>query len=306
MFAGFLNRSMINVARGARFSVSYNIAIQGSIDNMKLSRADLWLYPKTQENSTLLDLDIQIRAEALNLSRMVTRRPAHTWQSQDRCIPLDVTTVVKKLFRALHNRGHSSAQVKFTFSIINVLKRTDPVLLERLSDSRCQALTTGCNQKQFLVLKYSRPKPTHQRVFRPGVIEPVTSSPVTSSPTQAAPTSNQQGTNSTANTTAAPSRAPPTPRQLCKVEDYHVDFKLIGINLLFPKLLNIKQCSGACSETDKIRFTIYGRIKSHFSNLPLCCVPTKLSDVPVLIRSSDGIIFLLMLNNSVVEECGCS
>ena len=241
---------------------------------MKLSRADLWLYPKTQENSTLLDLDIQIRAEALNLSRMVnTRRLAHTWQSQDRCIPLDVTSVVKKLFRALHNRGHSSTQVKFTFSITNVLKRTDPVLLERLSDSRCQALTTGCNRKQFLVLKYSRPTSTRQGGFETGVIEPVTSSP-----TQAAPSSSQQETNSTAIITTAPSRAPPTPRQLCKVEDYHVDLKLIGILILVSlfililKILNIKQCS-----------------------------PIKQS-VPVLIRLSNGSLVVLSLKNSTVES----
>ena len=147
------------------------------------------------------------------------------------------------------------------------LKRTDPVLLERLIDSRCQALTTGCYQKQFLVLKYSRPKSTHHGGFRPRVIEPLTSSP-----TQAAPTSSQQEKNSTANITTAPSRAPPT-------EDYHINLKLIGILIfvsffiLIIKILNIKQCS-----------------------------PTKQSDIPVLIRFNNGNLVVLLLKNSIVES----
>ena len=177
MSAGFLNGSMISVTRGASFSVSYNIAIQNGIDNTKLNRAELWVYPETQENATLVDLYVQIRAETPNVSRLVTRRPGHTWMTQDRCIPLDVTLAVKKLFRALHKRGQSSALVKITVSITNVLTRTDPLLRERISDNICQALTTGCNQKQFLVLKYSKPKSTGNGELRPGITEPLVSTP---------------------------------------------------------------------------------------------------------------------------------
>ena len=297
MSAGFLNGSMISVTRGASFSVSYNIAIQNGIDNTKLNRAELWVYPETQENATLVDLYVQIRAETPNVSRLVTRRPGHTWMTQDRCIPLDVTLAVKKLFRALHKRGQSSALVKITVSITNVLTRTDPLLRERISDNICQALTTGCNQKQFLVLKYSKPKSTGNGELRPGITEPLVSTPP--------PATSDRNTNSnTTTTTAPPSSLPTTSKQPCEVEDYYINLNSSAFIPVSPNRLNIKHCSGMCSATDIRKFTAHGQLKKEFSDLSSCCVPTELSDTTIVINQN-GVMMSILLSDAIVKQCSC-
>ena len=295
------------VTKDTRLSVSFRI--DNGIDNTKLQKAELWLFPETQQNATnsLVDLHFQVSAEAANLSRQM-RRPGHTWNTSEPCIPLDITSVVKKLFRALRNRGISSVQAVITVSITTIktptIRKQLQLSFNRNDDgSRCRILPTGCSQRPFLVLKYSA---SNRPFVVGGIVRPGS---IDDNPTTATKPAEQQNHTTTIGQTTPPPLAPTSSASLqaCETLDYTVnltELQSIGLNILFPREINIRRCSGACSVTNIKKFTTHSSLKRYFNNFSSCCVPTKMSSQKVLLLENDAYI-LVALRNVIVEDCGC-
>lgn len=300
----------MNATKGATIKLTFKIG--SVVDPSKLRKADLWLFLEPFPSGEPVNMHLRVEGEATNISRRSIRRPVHTWDSRRSCIPIDVTGVVRKLFRFLQREEVEKAVVKITVTLKNVAIRAGVRPRVISSGNTCKALeTAGCKQRPFLILKYYV-----QRVY--GVdAGALTSNFVFSRHSNSTPSPTTSLTPSAppSPTNSPTPSAPPSPNatlpsgtiapRICSLVDLTVNLTKFSY-IVGPKTINIKDCAGICPVTPTHdKFTFHAILKHRVASLNSCCVPTEFGRAIVVVLRQDNIYELAVLKDAVVKACGC-
>ncbi|KAL9979116.1 hypothetical protein ACROYT_G016728 [Oculina patagonica] len=94
----------------------------------------------------------------------------------------------------------------------------------------------------------------------------------------------------------------------CRKVDMFVNFADIGLydTIIAPPGFKAYQCKGKCSPTNHSLLKALIEKKNGIkTNDEACCVPTKLKPLFVLFMGENNKVVLRMVNDMIVEECGC-
>ncbi|XP_071954128.1 growth/differentiation factor 11-like [Antedon mediterranea] len=99
----------------------------------------------------------------------------------------------------------------------------------------------------------------------------------------------------------------------CCRKNYTIDFEKLNFGnlILRPTSVNMFYCHGACGDNNIFMndmhtlFKHYVHEKDPELNGP-CCVPTRFNDFPVIIRTSERTLEVMVLENLIANDCKCS
>ena len=286
----------IPVNNGSITRLLFNIPKQD--DASSIHSAELWLFPDPESApSDGYSADVILSITATIPHARTPRREAIelTWLPGQSCMPVDLTTLTKKISRNLikQRRNETSVSVEIEFlSVIHYL--SEPTggpasLLEREQYAMCAALHVRTSNKPFLITKFF----SDDEVIM--ATDGVPASPVK----RDAEKSNATSQNYTDNFGCS------VKHLIASVTDVLGDF------ILHPRYIDIGTCGGSCpsyvSERTKIHTLLILRMRQNLDakDVDVCCVPIAFQSVEMLIRIQSGIIALVLVEDLIASECGC-
>ena len=277
--------------------------IDSGISHSKLRRAYLWLFSEPLPSGVLLDLHLRVIVEAANATRGASKRPVYTWDSRESCISLDVTAIMKKLFRYLQVKKRvEKTNVTITVTLTKVMTHAGVRPRVFGSVNTCRDLEiAGCNQRPFLVLKY------YTRRFYEvdsGAFTALTANSglnkhprAVSSPTRLPGPS----------PVPSPTRPPgPSATDVCTLRNLTVNLSQKFNSIVAPQTVNIGDCVGNCSAEIPTpdKFSAHAFLKQTLTPRSSCCVPIEMGSLHLLM-AHERYYRLISLQKAVVKTCGC-
>lgn len=260
-----------------------------------ISKAELWLFPNMQSVPPGKLLKITLVATVTLPHANSPRRQSfsHSWKTDEGCVPLDMTSLTKKISNYLRKRGLTESNVTVQIEVVQTqqydLTLTDSnVGLGRNYLPICQDLRARTSNTSFLVVKY------FDEASRGS-------------------TTNGSLSSSRYNKREAPSVESKSKVDNCSLTNMVVNLtEAYGQFVVAPISKDIKDCQGNCQITNFDRFSSHALLKERLrwmtgqdeSELSVSCVPIAFEPLELLIHQESHFL-IVEFPDMIAKECGC-
>lgn len=286
-----------HVAKKSKLQVSFDLSIIAE-NTVNIDKSELWLFPyqsKEDANQDTVGLTFHVTAQALTSTKKSA--VTYTWNTQDSCISLDVTTAMKRL---LKTKSEGLTEIILTIETTQMKVLEQKGQIDQEFEKFCISMESrGCNTP-FLVFKYftEEATPTIPALLDLVDIHPRLEEGEESPKKRAVVDGNE--TVISANETQENIQ--------CSLRDAYINFSEVlnsnTFQVLEPKVVNIGVCGGGCPSREKSYTPRSQLIKLLGLQQRSCCLPSTFSAFLVLINAN-GIYSIQQLNDLVVTDCLC-
>ena len=269
---------------GNTYSMEFSIPRQK--EESVIQSADLWIFPRqlsqNQDNAVRMTILVTVELEhATNPRREVMNVK---WNQRMDCIALNLTRLSRKVSTNLEKNNLQQANITISVEVVTTLSQP-PFSMSSYFTDMCNALATKHTKTPFLVVKYFAEKPN-----------------IMASREKRNP---------------APSEKPsekPSNQGNCSVIPMVVDMKELYDFVLLPKVLDVQNCYGSCSQLHgPEQYNNHGLTLERHQLLSGESIKRDVSCVPVSYKSQDlliwddsyGTVSIVEFPNFIVTECAC-
>lgn len=260
-----------------------------------IHKAELWIFPNMQSVPTGKQFEITFLATATFAHARTPRRESFTysWKSDEECVPLDLTSLTKKISNNLRKRKLEKSNVTVQLEVVQAQQYD----LTQGTDSHpgmgkdylsiCSALQGRTNNMPFLVVKYY--DPSKERRFAVDGAVPLTKRSQMNNTSSIPKESNCSLTSMVANFT-----------------------EIYGTFVASPLTKDIRDCQGSCQSNSLYKYSSHALVKERLkwtikqdqSYVSVCCVPTAFEPLEMLIYDQ-SLLVLVEFSHMVAKSCGC-
>ncbi len=263
------------------------VSIPKKTEDSYIQSAELWIFPQQiaaqQQAGNFQRMTLLVSAELEHASRPRKQVLDIVWDTRLDCIALNITSLSRKISRNIEKNELEQANITVSVEVVSTSAQSEIPITEYIIDM-CGALSEKQTKNPFLVVKY--------------YVEEQSLDPLTDSSRQKRNTVTR-----------------PTTSQNCSLVPLKVNLeKLFGGSLLYPKKVEISDCSGSCSvlrnrESFSFHASLVEKLKTLEANREnlkrtVCCVPSSYED-EALVISDDNNIMIVNFPEMRVTECRC-
>ena len=262
-------------------------------DATVIHKAELWIFPNMQSVSTRKQFEITFLATITFSHARTPRRESFTyfWKSNEECVPLDMTSLTRKISNNLRKRKLEKSNVTVQLEVVQARQYditqgtgSHPGLGKDYL-SICSALQTRTSNMLFLVVKYYEPS-KENRFPVDGTVPLTKRSQLNTSSTPKA--SNCSLVSMVANLT-----------------------EVYGTFVISPITIDVGDCQGSCKSNSLYKYSSHALLKERLkwinqdeSDVSVCCVPTAFEHLELLIRDQSYLI-IVEFSDMKAKSCGC-
>lgn len=274
-------------------NLTFTIPIQSSSGD-EVPSVELWFFPDRAhiERNRILEVTFRVMANVFGTSNSRNDDPRETWDTNEDCFVLNMTTLSKKISRVLQKRNLNESKVHVSVEVINTRTRdslSGNSTRRALNQDLCSVLSTRGTNDSFLVIK------NYQEHFGPMVGVSTEFPSLAVEPNPRPTKDNSEG---------------------CRVVPLVVNLaEVYGSFIKGPTRTDIKDCSGKCTLLQRSLFSKHAEVKERLkllpggeelSNFKPTCIPMDLKPLHILIsimEDTSGVI--VQLPDLIVERCAC-
>ena len=257
-----------------------------------ISKAELWLFPNMQSVTPGKLLEITLIATVTLPHANSPRRQAfsYSWKTDETCVPLDMTSLTKKISNYLKKRGLAESNVTVQIEVVQT-KQYDLTLtnshdgLGKNYLQICQDLQARKSNISFLVVKY----------YDEG-----------------------SATNGTLSSSRHNRREAPSVQSNSKVGNCSIVSMVVNLTeaygrfVIAPITEDIRDCQGNCQITDLDRYSSHALVKERLrwitgkdeNKWSVSCVPTAFEPLELLIHQESHFL-IVEFPDMIAKRCGC-
>ena len=268
------------MASGNTYTMEFSIPRQK--EESVIQSAELWIFPRqlsqNQDSAVRMTLLVIVELEHANNPRREVMNVK--WDRSMDCIALNLTSLSRKVSRNLEKKNLQQANITISVEVVSILAQPQFSTSGYLTDM-CNALTAKQTKVPFLVVKYFAEKPNTMVPRK-----------------KRTPVSTEKHSN--------PGN--------CSVIPMVVDMTELYDFVLLPKLLDVKNCYGACNQLHSPeQYNNHGLTLERHQLLSGESIKRDVSCVPVSYESEElliwdnlyGTVSIVKFPNFIVTECAC-
>ena len=276
--------------------LTFQLLVPKQKEENNIQKAELWLFPdmKTAEPGQLVDIYLSVTASIPRTRHPRREALVYTWVPEESAIPLDLSSLTRKISRSVQKSGVSESNVTLQIEVLDA--RVYPAEQATKTNIGCKALLPECNALQirtnnnpFLVIKYY--------TYNDGDTGSFTTDGTT--------------TLSGQNKRQAPGGTPGSSTN-CTLSPLVVNLSdVYGQFIIAPPSADIGNCAGTCAVSSYQKYTSHALVKERVNwltgkenNLSVCCVPSILAPLELLIYQ-DGYFLIVEFQDMIAKECSC-